>query len=128
MFSPADPSVARRQRDLSEKILTYIDNVRADSYASLERQVADIQAITSLQLDEDEATIEAILQLPDESWLQVRSEITLVLERVMSDEIRAADLGRAREQLPNQVSLRLTEQQSHIVTEITSDLVTREYI
>ncbi|MCY3779147.1 MAG: HDIG domain-containing protein [Chloroflexi bacterium] len=123
VFSPADPSVARRQRDLSEKILNYIDNVRADSHASLEQQVADIQAITSLQLDEDKATIEVILQLPDESWAQVRNEITLVLERVMSDEIRAADLSRAREQLPNQVSLRLTEQQSHIVTEITSDLI-----
>jgi len=123
VFSPADPSVARRQRDLSEKILNYIDNVRADSFASLEQQVADIQAITSLQLDGDEDTPEAILQLPEESWTQVRNEIVLVLERVMSDEIRAADLNRAREQLPNQVSLRLTEQQSQIVTEITSDLI-----
>ena len=123
VFAPADPGVARRQRDLSENILNYIDNVRADSFASLEQQIADIRAITSLQLDNNENTIEAILQLPDESWTQVRTEITLVLERVMSDEIRAADLNRAREQLPNQVSLRLSEQQSQIVTEITSDLI-----
>ena len=106
VFTPADPSVARRQRDLSEKILNYIDNVRTDSFASLEQQIDDIRAITSLQLDEDEDTIVAILQLPDDSWTQVRNEIALVLERVMSDEIRAAELNRAREQLPNQVSLR----------------------
>ena len=123
VFTPADPGVARRQRDLSERILNYIDNVRADSFASLEQQVADIQAITSLQLDQAAETIEAILQLPDDSWTLVRNEISLVLERVMSDEIRAADLKRAREQLPNQVSLRLTEQQSQIVTDITSDLI-----
>ena len=123
VFTPADPSVARRQRDLSEKILNYVDNVRADSFASLEQQIEDIQAITSLQLDEGVDSIVAILQLPDDSWTQVRNEIALVLERVMSDEIRAADLDRAREQLPNQVSLRLTEQQSQIVTEITSDLI-----
>ena len=123
VYAPADPAVARRQRDLAENILNYIDNVRADSFASLERQVADIQAITSLQLDGDQDTIQAILRLPDDSWSLVRSEIALVLERVMSDEIRAADLNRAREQLPNQVSLRLSEEQSQIVTEITADLI-----
>ena len=123
VFSPADPGVARQQRDLTEQILAYIDNVRADTYASLDQQIADIKAIASLQLVESEDTIRAILQLPDDSWLQVRNEIVLVLERVMSAEIRAADLERARAQLPNQVSLRLTEQQSRIVTEITSDLI-----
>ena len=123
VFSPADPNVARQQRDLAEQILNYIDNVRADSFASLEQQISDIEAISSLQLDASEDTIIAILQLPEDSWQQVRNEITLVLERVMSDEIRASDLDRARDQLPNQVSLRLSEQQSQIVTEVTSDLI-----
>ena len=123
VFHPADPNVARQQRDLTEEILSFIDNVRADSYASLEQQIADIKAITSLQLNEDEETIVAILQLPDESWLQVRSEIISVLERVMSAEIRASDLKKVREQLPIQVSLRLTPQQSQIVTVITADVV-----
>ncbi len=123
VYSPADPGVARQQRDLAEQILAYIDNVRADAYASLDQQIADIQAIMALQLDESGDSASAILQLPDDSWQQVRNEIALVLERVMSAEIRAADLERARAQLPNQVSLRLTEQQSRIVTEITADLI-----
>jgi len=123
VFSPADPGVARQQRDLTEQILAFIDNVRADNFASLDQQIADIKAITALQLDESEDTISAILQLPDESWQQVRNEIVLALERVMSAEIRSADLERARAQLPNQVSLRLTEKQSRIVTEITADLI-----
>ena len=96
--------------------MTYIDNVRGDSYATLERQIADIKAIRSLQLNENEDAIVAILQLPDDSWLQVRSEIISVLERVMRGEIRAADLNKAREQLPTQVSLRLTPQEGNIVT------------
>ena len=64
------------------------------------------QAITSLQLNENEDAIIAILQLPDDSWLQVRSEIISVLERVMREEIRVDDLKKVREQLPTQVSLR----------------------
>jgi putative nucleotidyltransferase with HDIG domain len=123
VFYPPDPNVARQQRELTEKILEYIDNARGDSYASLERQIADIKAITSLQLNENEDAIVAILQLPDDSWLQVRSEIISVLERVMREEIRAADLKKAREQLPTQVSLRLTPQESQIVTLITADVI-----
>ncbi len=123
VFYPPDPNVARQQRELTETILTYIDNVRGDSYASLERQIADIKAITSLQLNENEEAIVAILQLPDDSWLQVRSEIISVLERVMREEIRAADLKKAREQLPTQVSLRLTPQQSQIVTLVAADVI-----
>ena len=123
VFHPAEPNVARQQRDLTEQILSFIDNVRADSFASLEQQIADLKAITSLQLNEDEETIVAILQLPDDSWLQVRSEIISVLERVMSAEIRGSDLKKVREQLPIQVSLRLTPQQSQIVTVITADVI-----
>ena len=123
VFYPPDPNVARQQRELTETILAYIDNVRGDSFASLERQISDIKAITSLQLNENEDAIIAILQLPDDSWLQVRSEIISVLERVMREEIRGADLKKARELLPTQVSLRLTPQESQIVTIITADVM-----
>lgn len=123
VFYPPDPNVARQQRELTETILTYIDNVRGDSYATLERQIADIKAITSLQLNENEEAIVAILQLPDDSWLQVRSEIISVLERVMRGEIRSADLKKAREQLPTQVSLRLTPQEGQIVTLVAADVI-----
>ncbi len=123
VFYPPDPNVARQQRELTELILEYIDNVRGDSYATLERQIADIKAITSLQLHENEDAIVAILQLPDDSWGLVRSEIISVLERVMRGELRDADLRKAREQLPTQVSLRLTPQESQIVTLVTADVI-----
>jgi len=122
-YNPADPNIARQQRDLVEQILNYIDHIRADSYATLEQQISDIRAISALQFDADDATIIGILELPEESWQLVRDEIVLVLERVMSDEIRSDDLSRARRLLPNQVSLRMTEQQSQIVTDITSDII-----
>ncbi|MCY3574634.1 MAG: HDIG domain-containing protein [Chloroflexi bacterium] len=123
VFYPPDPNVARQQRELAVKILAYIDNVRGDSFATLEQQVDDIKAITSLQLNEDEDTINAILQLPEDSWLQVRNDIISVLERVMRDEIREGDLERERDQLPAQVSLHMTPRESQIVTRITADVL-----
>ncbi len=123
VFYPPDPNVARQQRDLAEKILVYIDNIRADSFASLEQQIADIQAITSLQLENSAETVTAILQLPEDNWHLVRNEIILVLERVMRESIRDIDLRDIRDQLPTQVSLRLSPQESRIVTAIASDVI-----
>ncbi|MCY4246612.1 MAG: HDIG domain-containing protein [Chloroflexi bacterium] len=120
-FYPPDPNVARQQRELAVKILAYIDNVRGDSFATLEQQTDDIKAITSLQLPED--TINAILQLPEDNWLQVRSDIVSVLERVMRKEIREGGLARERDQLPAQVSLHMTPQESQIVTAVTADVL-----
>ena len=123
VFYPPDPNVARQQRDLAVNILAYIDNVRGDSYASLEQQIADIKAITSLQLMDNDDAIVGILQLPEDNWLGVRSDIIAVLERVMRKEIREGGLQREREQLPAQVSLHMTPGESRIVTVITADIL-----
>ena len=108
---------------MTEKILAYIDNVRGDSFASLDQQTADINQITSLILENDQGAIVAMLQLPEDSWSLVRNEIISVLERVMRDSIRETDLKNVREQLPSQVSLRLSPQESQIVTVITGDVI-----
>lgn len=123
VFHPPDPNIARQQRELTEKILAFIDNVRGDAYATLQQQIADINQITSLILDQDEDIIVSILQLPEDSWLLVRNEIISVLERVMRGSIREADLENVREQLPSQVGLRLTPQEGQIVAVITSDVI-----
>ena len=123
VFDAPDPNVARQQRALAEKILVYIDNVRGDAYASLEQQVDDINHITALILDDEQDTVITILQLPEESWTLVRGEIISVLERVMRDSIRESELKHLREQLPNQVSPRLSPQESQIITAITADVI-----
>ncbi|MDE2951817.1 MAG: HDIG domain-containing protein [Chloroflexota bacterium] len=123
VYHSPDPNVARQQRVLTENILQFIDNVRADSFASLDQQVADVNEITSLILDDDRETIVAMLQLPEERWTLARNEIISVLERVMRDPIRNSDLQHERDQLPTQVSLRLSPQESHVVTMITGDVI-----
>ena len=123
VFDPPDPNVARQQRELTEKVLVFIDNVRGDVYASLEQKIADINQITPLILESDEEAVVAVLELPDDSWSLVRGEIISVLERVMRDPIRVADLENVRDQLPTQVSLRLSPLESQIVTVITGDVI-----
>jgi len=121
VFDPPEPDVARQQTQLTQRILEFIDNVRADQYASLQQQTLDIQQITALTLDEE--TIQVTLQLTDDNWTIVRSEIIAVLERVMRQSIRESELQNFRDQLPTQVSVRLSEQASQLVTAITNDVI-----
>jgi len=121
VFDPPDPNVARQQTQLILQILEFIDNVRSDQYATIEQQINDINQITALTLADD--TIASLLQLTDDSWSTVRSEIITVLERVMRQSIRESELQSFRDQLPTQVSVRLSEQESDIVTEIASDVI-----
>lgn len=121
VFDPPDPNVARQQTQLTQQILEYIDNVRSDSFALLEQQIADIKQITALTLDDE--TIRSMLQLTDDSWLTVRGETVSVLERVMRQSIRDTELQNIRDQLPTQVSIRLTQLESQIVTAMITDIV-----
>lgn len=121
VFDPPDPDVARQQTQLTQQILEFIDNVRSDTFASLDQKIADIKHITALRLEDD--IITAILQLTDDSWSTVRSETISVLERVMRQSIRESELQNFRDQLPTQVSIRLTQLESQIVTAIVTDIL-----
>jgi cyclic-di-AMP phosphodiesterase PgpH len=121
VFDPPDPNIARQQTQLAQQIIEFIDNVRGDQHATLEQQISDIKQITALTLDDD--TIQVTLQLTDDNWSIVRSEIITVLERVMRQSIRESELQNFRDQLPTQVSVRLSEQASQIVTAITKDVI-----
>ncbi len=120
-FDPPDPNVARQQTQLTQQIIEFIDNVRNDSYATLDQQITDINQITALTLSED--TIRNLLELTDDRWSTVRSELITVLERVMRQSIRESELQNFRDQLPTQVSVRLSQPESQIVTDITNDVI-----
>lgn len=122
IYSPADLNVARDQSALAARILDYIDNVRRDSYATLEQKIADIRQITALQLDED-LTLRPIAQMSEEAWILIRAEVISLIERVMRDSIRESDLTRILERLPNQASLRLSSSEVAIVVDLVADLI-----
>ncbi len=122
IYNQADLNVAREQSSLAARILEYIDNVRRDPYASLEQRIADLQAITALQLH-PENTIRPIALMSDEAWALIRSEVLSLLERVMRDSIRDIDLPRTLERLPNQASLRFSSSEVAIIADLVSDLI-----
>jgi putative nucleotidyltransferase with HDIG domain len=121
IYTPPDAAVARTQSALAARILEYIDNVRQDVYGSFEEKRRDIQAITSLDLND--AIIEPIITMDDEKWRAIDAEVRALLEQVMQESIREVDLQGFIDRLPNQVSLRFNEQEVQVVVELVRDLV-----
>ncbi len=123
-FGPPDPNIARRRTRIARSVLDYIDNVRADTFATQEQLFSDIDRIRELDLAPE--IIERILLIDDpETWRDIEDEVVQVLERVMQDdEITESDLADVRQRvLPNQVNTRFEEDDAAVVVAVVSDLL-----
>lgn len=121
IYAPPDPNVARQQIQLLRQIIEFIDNVRQDPFGTPEQKNRDINSITALTLDE--TTVQTILNMNDATWDSVSDEAVTVLERVMRESIREADLEQAFDQIPTQVSLRFDPQAAAVVVAVVHDLL-----
>jgi putative nucleotidyltransferase with HDIG domain len=121
VYSPADPSIARQQRERLRATLDYITDVRDDAYADLDQKLADLSALADIQLKQDSASL--ILTLSDARWQAVAQEAILVLEKVMGNTIRDDQLESTRRSVPILVSLSLPEDQAAIVAELVAAFV-----
>lgn len=121
IYNAPDPDVARQQTQLARQILDYMENVRQDTLAERAQKIQDMHYITALDLDE--TTISQILDVDQDTWSTIDTEIITVLERVMRGQIQETDLRRIRDQLPTQVSVRFDEREVSIIVAIVDDLI-----
>ncbi len=120
-YDPPDPSIARVQLNLAQEILAYVANVRLDPYGTRAQKISDLNAIAAFTLDESVSA--TLLDADDAEWRAMDAEINAVLERVMRESIRQDNLAFTVEQLPTQVSLRLSETSARAVVAVISALI-----
>jgi len=121
VYSSPDPAIARQQLELLRTALTFINNVRADTYATQEQKLTDLSALEGIVINRE--TGQAILSLSDTRWQVVNQEIIGVLEQVMRRTIREDQLDDARRSIPSLVNLSLTIDQAEIVANVVSAFV-----
>lgn len=121
IYLPTDPSIGRRQAESLRTILYFITTVRQDDFATLEQQIADIQAIEAIDLSDE--TITRILQLSNSRWEAVESETTAVLEQVMRNTIRESDLYSAKRNIPSLIDFSFPQDQADIVAELAEPFI-----
>ena len=121
IYTSPDTRVARRQMEQLRAALAYINSVRADSYATLDQKLADLQALDDLRLDE--ALLTKMLQMPEEQWQEIQQETLAVLERVMRSSLRPETMVETISRVPAMVSLALLEDQAQVVAALASAYV-----
>jgi putative nucleotidyltransferase with HDIG domain len=120
-YDPPDARIARQQITRARQVLSYIDSVRHDAYASLEVKADWIAAIPDLDLLP--AVISQTLLLSEGDWSEVSNEMIYVVDQVMSEEIRESQLAGAKRALPTKVSLDLSEEEAEIVSGLAKNFI-----
>ncbi len=120
-YTLPDTSIAREQLERLRATLAYISSVRSDPYATLDQKMNDLAALQDLQLDQE--TITAILDLSESRWQAVQQEAIVVLELVMRNTIRENEVEATRQSVPNLVGLALPEDQAAIVAELAAAFI-----
>ncbi len=121
VYDPPQARVGRQQFTLSGQILEFIGSVRSDSFADSALKAEYVKAIAKLDLSPQ--VIERIVSLPNPAWEAVASEVQVVLERVMREEIRENNLADERRKIPARVRLDLTDADAAIVSDIVQDML-----
>jgi cyclic-di-AMP phosphodiesterase PgpH len=121
VYDPPNPAILREQVQVARNILDFIATIRADTLATPANQQADLAKIEALTLSADLHM--AILALSDDDWQALDTQVMQVLERAMRSQIRAEDVRTVQNNLPNLVSISLTEGQSTLVVAIVSNLI-----
>ena len=121
IYSPADTNIARQQLEQLRNTLTYINNVRADDYATQEQKITDLAAMEHTQLSRDQTV--SILSLSSSRWSGVAQESTTILDQVMREPIRENQVISVDQAIPSLVSLSFTEDQTAIITALVQAFV-----
>ncbi len=121
VYAIPNTAIARTQVNQLRALLTYINSVRTDEYATIEQKSADLSATQDINLSPD--SIDQLLNLPDTSWQAVQQEAIVVLEQAMRSTIREDRLEDARRSVPALISLSLNVEQATLVSELVTAFV-----
>ncbi|MCS6871795.1 MAG: HDIG domain-containing protein [Anaerolineae bacterium] len=121
VYDPPNPSVLRQQVQHARRVLSYIENVRADPYSTLPQRIADLRAIEGFTFSDDLPA--TLLSLSDREWREVDSQVIALLERTMRDQIREDNLAEVFARLPNLVSFTVSETQAAVIVGIVRNLI-----
>ena len=121
VYSIADPQTARTQAEKLAVTLEYMSSLRADQEASMNEKISALGELPDLDLPVE--TLEILLGLPEDEWIQVELEATSVLQQVMRSTIREDQIESIRRSVPSLVSLSLSGDQASLVSDLVASFI-----
>ncbi len=122
VYGSLDTNIARLQSSQLMTVLVAIGEIRGNAGMTMQEKrqaLADIQGISFSDQD-----IDLLLTHSTERWEVLANEARVVLERVMRNAIHTEDIENIRTNLPPMVSLSLTVNETDVIVELVSPMVT----
>ena len=121
VYSPLDLTIGRAQLAMARAVFSYVDTVRADASAPIERKVEYLQAIDSIRINEEVAR--GLINLSASDYDRIQQDVLRIVEDLMREEIRPSQLGDFQRTARRLASLDLSPLQTNIVNEFAYQLV-----
>lgn len=121
IFTPLDLGIGRAQLSQARDDFSFIGAVRADSSATIERKLEYLQAVEGIVVNEEVA--QALLDLTQSDFEEVRANVYAIIEDLMRQEIRPSQLGDFQRTARRLASLELTATQTFVVTELAHQFI-----
>lgn len=121
IYTPLDLGIGRSQLASAREIFGFVEAVRADSSASLERKLEYLSAIDGVIVSEEVG--QALLELNQADFEEVRINIFSIIEELMRQEIRPSQLNDFQRTARRLASLELSTVQTAVVTELAHQFI-----
>lgn len=121
VYTPLDLGIGRSQLAMARDTLTFVEAVRADSSATIERKLDYLEAIDGVVISEEVG--QTLLELSQADFDEVRSNIFVIIEDLMRQEIRPSQLNDFQRTARRLASLELSTAQTSVVTELAYQFI-----
>lgn len=121
VYSSLDLAIGRAQLGQARDVFAYIDNVRSDSSAPLERRLEYVRAVEGIAISEGVA--QGLLELNQADYDEVKADVFAIIEDLMREEIRPSQLSDYQRSARRLASLELTPVQTSLVTELSYQFI-----
>ena len=120
-YDPVDPRVARQQIAYARQVLDFIRAVRLDTQATRDQKRVALAAIENVPLAA--TAIDALLDLPADTWQRVSQEVIAVIDLTLRNVIRDVNVAEFKSRLPALVAIDLNEEQTRLVSAVAQHFI-----
>jgi len=121
IFDPPDPRVGRQQVRRAQQIMTFVADVRQDSYADDNLKKTYLQQISALILTEP--SMDMLLHVGESGYDTVRKEVVGLIEDAMSGPVREGQVAEVANRLELKVSADVPEDLIPVTVSVARQLV-----
>ena len=121
VYTPPDSRIVRQQIAYARRVMDAIRATRADNTVTLAQKWTALENGAGISLSTSQ--VQSILNLSDDEWSLVETEVLSVVEWMMRSEIRQGELDQARARVPFMLSLSLTEDQAAVAGALAQNLI-----